>query len=269
MTSIVKMPKSLDSSESSGSMASFGVTVAYDEQDHKAAKGQSLLDSSPEEDISQLEELSRTPSPRLKRPNTFKPIVNPLSESTEENLKKSTLSRKSKSPPVADSWKPAPSKLSPEQKEERDKFLHLTAVIEASNQRTRREEEAEAKALALKLKKEEDKILASIKKADSNELMFEMDGGGRTRKKSRRFRNNLRKNLRKNKISKKYIMLKQCGGAKAKKGAKSNPFSSKAKASRSRRKGACYYKRKGRTLKLSKKGKKSRRRKRSRRRRRR
>jgi len=64
-------------------------------------------------------------------------------------------------------------------------------------------------------------------------------------------------------------MLKQCGGAKAKKGAKSNPFSSKAKASRSRRKGTCYYKKKGRTLKLSKKGKKSRRRKRSRRRRRR
>ena len=47
-------------------------------------------------------------------------------------------------------------------------------------------------------------------------------------------------------------MLKQCGGAKAKKGAKSNPFSSKAKASRSRRKGPCYYKKKGRTLKMSK-----------------
>jgi len=116
MTSIVKMPKSLDSSESSGSVASFGVTVAYDDKDHKAAKGQSLLDSSPE-DILQLEELSRTPSPRSKRPNTFKPIVNPLSESTEENLKKSTLSRKSKSPPVADSCKPAPGKLSPEQEE--------------------------------------------------------------------------------------------------------------------------------------------------------
>jgi hypothetical protein len=76
----------------------------------------------------------------------------------------------------------------------------------------------------------------------------DMDGGRKTRKKSKVFRHNLRKN----KISGKYIMLKQCGGAKAKKGAKSNPFSSKAKASRSRRKGSCYYKKKGRTLKMSK-----------------
>lgn len=93
---------------------------------------------------------------------------------------------------------------------------------------------------------------------------IQLEGGSKTRKKSRKFRNNLRKN----KISRKYIMLKQCGGKKAKKGAKSNPFSSKAKASRSRRKGQCYYKKKGRTLKLGKKGKK-RSRKRSRRRRRR
>ena len=88
-------------------------------------------------------------------------------------------------------------------------------------------------------------------------------GGSKTRKKCYIFRNNSNKN----KISGKYIMLKQCGGGKAKKGAKSNPYSSKRKAMRSRRKGACYYKKKGRTLKLSKKGKKKSR-KRTRRRRR-
>jgi hypothetical protein len=95
----------------------------------------------------------------------------------------------------------------------------------------------------------------------------DMYGGRKTRKKSKVFRHNLRKN----KISRKYIMLKQCGGAKAKKGAKSNPFSSEAKASRSRRKGSCYYKKKGRTLKMSKssgKKKGTKKRKKSRRRRR-
>ena len=86
-------------------------------------------------------------------------------------------------------------------------------------------------------------------------------GGSKTRKKCRRFRNNLRKN----KISRKYIMLKQCGGGKAKMGAKSKPYSSKRKAMKSRRR-VCYYKKKGRTLKLKKK-KKSRGRKKSRRRR--
>ena len=86
-------------------------------------------------------------------------------------------------------------------------------------------------------------------------------GGSKTRKKCRRFRNNFRKN----KISRKYIMLKQCGGGKAKMGAKSKPYSSKKKAMKSRRR-VCYYKKKGRTLKLKKK-KKSRGRKKSRRRR--
>ena len=78
-------------------------------------------------------------------------------------------------------------------------------------------------------------------------------GGSKTRKKCRRFRNNLRKN----KISRKYIMLKQCGGGKAKMGSKSKPYSSKRKAMRSRRR-VCYYKKKGRTLKMKKKAKKSR-----------
>lgn len=87
-------------------------------------------------------------------------------------------------------------------------------------------------------------------------------GGSKTRKKCKIFRNNLKKN----KISRKYIMLKQCGGAKM--GSKSKPYSSKAKAMRSRRR-VCYYKKKGRTLKMKKKAKKSKRRKRTRRRRRR
>ena len=87
-------------------------------------------------------------------------------------------------------------------------------------------------------------------------------GGRKTRKKSKRFRNNLRKN----KISRKYIMLKQCGGGKAKMGAKSKPYSSKKKAMKSRRR-VCYYKKKGRTLKLKKKSKKSRKKSRRRRRR--
>ena len=68
-----------------------------------------------------------------------------------------------------------------------------------------------------------------------------LGGRRKTRKKSKRFRNN---NLRKNKISRKYIMLKQCGGGKAKMGAKSKPYSSKRKAMRSRRR-VCYYKKKG------------------------
>jgi len=88
------------------------------------------------------------------------------------------------------------------------------------------------------------------------------EGGSKTRKKCRRFRNNLRKN----KISRKYIMLKQCGGGKAKMGAKSKPYSSKRKAMKSRRR-VCYYKKKGRTLKLKKKAKKSRKKSRRRRRR--
>ena len=54
-------------------------------------------------------------------------------------------------------------------------------------------------------------------------------------------------------------MLKQCGGGKAKMGSKSKPYSSKGKAMKSRRR-VCYYKKKGRTLKLKKKKKKSRRR---------
>ena len=86
-------------------------------------------------------------------------------------------------------------------------------------------------------------------------------GGRKTRKKCRRFRNNLKKN----KMSRNYIMLKQCGGGKAKMGSKSKPYSSKRKAMRSRRR-VCYYKKKGRTLKLKKKAKKSK--KKSRRRRR-
>ena len=57
-----------------------------------------------------------------------------------------------------------------------------------------------------------------------------------------------------NKISRKYIMLKQCGGGKAKMGSKSKPYSSKRKAMRSRRR-VCYYKKKGRTLKMKKKKK--------------
>ena len=79
-----------------------------------------------------------------------------------------------------------------------------------------------------------------------------IQGGRKTRKKSKRFRNNLRKN----KISRKYIMLKQCGGGKAKMGSKSKPYSSKRKAMKSRRR-VCYYKKKGRTLKMKKKAKKS------------
>jgi hypothetical protein len=113
------------------------------------------------------------------------------------------------------------------------------------------------------------KMLASVirgKKAREErqeiEAMHPIQGGRKTRKKSKRFRNNLRKN----KISRKYIMLKQCGGSKAKMGAKSKPYSSKRKAMKSRRR-VCYYKKKGRTLKLKKK-KKSRGRKKSRRRRR-
>lgn len=87
-------------------------------------------------------------------------------------------------------------------------------------------------------------------------------GGRKTRKKFKRFRNNFRKN----KISRKYIMLKQCGGGKAKMGSKSKPYSSKRKAMRSRRR-VCYYKKKGRTLKLKKKSKKSKKKSRRRRRR--
>ena len=79
------------------------------------------------------------------------------------------------------------------------------------------------------------------------------DGGSKTRKKCRIFRNNTKKN----KISRKYIMLKQCGGGKAKMGSKSKPYSSKGKAMKSRR-SVCYYKKKGRTLKMKKKQKKSR-----------
>ena len=101
-------------------------------------------------------------------------------------------------------------------------------------------------------------------KADADEVKAITDhpiqGGRKTRKKCRRFRNNLKKN----KMSRNYIMLKQCGGGKAKMGSKSKPYSSKRKAMRSRRR-VCYYKKKGRTLKLKKKAKKSK--KRSRRRR--
>jgi len=84
-------------------------------------------------------------------------------------------------------------------------------------------------------------------------VLKKKSGGRKTRKKSKRFRNNLRKN----KISRKYIMLKQCGGGKAKMGSKSKPYSSKRKAMKSRRR-VCYYKKKGRTLKMKKKNKKSR-----------
>ena len=94
-------------------------------------------------------------------------------------------------------------------------------------------------------------------------VLKKQKGGSKTRKKHRLFRNNLRKN----KISRKYIMLKQCGGGKAKMGSKSKPYSSKRKAMRSRRR-VCYYKKKGRTLKMKKK-KKGKSRKKSRRRRRR
>lgn len=58
--------------------------------------------------------------------------------------------------------------------------------------------------------------------------------------------------------------MNQNGGRKAKKGAKSNPFSSKRKASNSRRKGVVYFKRKGRTVKMKKKSKGKTRRKRRR-----
>jgi len=51
-------------------------------------------------------------------------------------------------------------------------------------------------------------------------------------------------------------MLKQCGGGKAKMGSKSKPYSTKGKAMKSRRR-VCYYKKKGRTLKLKKKKKSS------------
>ena len=87
-------------------------------------------------------------------------------------------------------------------------------------------------------------------------------GGSKTRKKYKIFRNNFRKN----KISRKYIMLKQCGGGKAKMGSKSKPYSSKKKAMRSRRR-VCYYKKKGRTLKLKKHKKHSKKKSRRRRRR--
>jgi hypothetical protein len=104
------------------------------------------------------------------------------------------------------------------------------------------------------------------KQRENQQLLKELpkgwEGGRKTRKKSRIFRNNFRKN----KISRKYIMLKQCGGGKAKLGAKSNPYSSKRKAMRSRRR-VCYYKKKGRTLKMKKSKKKSRKKSRRRRRR--
>jgi len=102
------------------------------------------------------------------------------------------------------------------------------------------------------------------KQQDNKKFLDELPkiGGSKMRKKSRRFRNNFRKN----KISRKYIMLKQCGGGKAKMGSKSKPYSSKRKAMRSRRR-VCYYKKKGRTLKMKKKKKKSRKKSRRRRRR--
>lgn len=43
------------------------------------------------------------------------------------------------------------------------------------------------------------------------------------------------------------------GGKKAKMGAKSNPFSSKRKAMKSRRKGKVYFKKKGRKYSMKKK----------------
>ena len=97
------------------------------------------------------------------------------------------------------------------------------------------------------------KIQAKIRGNQTRKKMGKKKGGSKTRKKSKRFRNNLRKN----KISRKYIMLKQCGGGKAKMGSKSKPYSSKRKAMKSRRR-VCYYKKKGRTLKMKKKKKKSR-----------
>ena len=136
-----------------------------------------------------------------------------------------------------------------------DEVTKLIKSIEEQNKNAKQQPTA--------TKKPPEKIIipsefsVSVSDSDSDKEFFattgyksltEMDGGRKTRKKSKVFRHNLRKN----KISGKYIMLKQCGGAKAKKGAKSNPFSSKAKASRSRRKGSCYYKKKGRTLKMSK-----------------
>jgi hypothetical protein len=137
--------------------------------------------------------------------------------------------------------------------------------IKLSGDTNRAAEIATKKLMQMVVENEDD----NTKKVDSSddEGPFKMDsleGGSKTRKKSRKFRNNLRKN----KISRKYIMLKQCGGKKAKKGAKSNPFSSKAKASRSSRKGARYYKKKGRTLKMAKKSKSRKRTRRRRRRRR-
>ena len=172
---------------------------------------------------------------------------------------------------VADVGKALVSKGSKGLKDDDDKVTKFIETLEEHNKH--------AKPQPTATKKPPEKIIipsefsVSVSDSDSDDELFAADyksfkhmGGGRkTRKKSKVFRHNLRKN----KISRKYIMLKQCGGSKAKKGAKSNPFSSKAKASRSRRKGSCYYKKKGRTLKLGKKGKKSRKRKRSRRRRRR
>lgn len=110
----------------------------------------------------------------------------------------------------------------------------------------------------------QEKMLASVKRGtklreDKEEreeiknLYHAIQGGRKTRKKCRRFRNNLKKN----KMSRNYIMLKQCGGGKAKMGSKSKPYSSKRKAMKSRRR-VCYYKKKGRTLKMKKKAKKSR-----------
>ena len=119
----------------------------------------------------------------------------------------------------------------------------MAAVKRGAKHRKEKEKEKE---------KEERKSVAAI---------HPIQGGRKTRKKSRRFRNNYKKN----KMSRNYIMLKQCGGGKAKMGSKSKPYSSKRKAMRSRRR-VCYYKKKGRTLKLKKKAKKSK--KRSRRRRR-
>ena len=147
-------------------------------------------------------------------------------------------------------WKDLASKGSKGPKDDGDKVTKLIAKIERQNEN--------AKSQPTATKKPPKKIIIPREFSDSdsdNELFAadyksfkDMDGGRKTRKKSKVFRHNLRKN----KISRKYIMLKQCGGSKAKKGAKSNPFSSKAKASRSRRKGPCYYKKKGRTLKMSK-----------------
>ncbi|MBC8302117.1 MAG: hypothetical protein H8E55_40920 [Pelagibacterales bacterium] len=151
---------------------------------------------------------------------------------------------------VADVGKDLASKGSKGLKDDDDKVTNLIEKIERQNKN--------AKSQPTVKKKAPEKIIIprEFRDSDSDNELFaadyksfnDMDGGRKTRKKSKVFRHNLRKN----KISRKYIMLKQCGGAKAKKGAKSNPFSSKAKASRSRRKGSCYYKKKGRTLKMSK-----------------